>query len=63
MLIDIYNDYLIHKTTTNLDRFYFLATAGSGKALDCTACRTCERICPQNLEIVETMASISKMFD
>ena len=63
MLIDIYNDFLIHKTMTNLDRFYYLATAGSGKALDCTACRACERICPQNLEIVDTMTNISKMFD
>jgi len=63
MLIDVYNDFLIHKTTTNLDRFYYLATVGSGKALDCIACGACERICPQSLPIVETMANISKMFD
>jgi len=62
-LIELYNDYLVHKTMTNLDGSYNWMTEGSGKARDCTACGACEKICPQKLDIIDTMAKISKLFD
>ena len=62
-LIDIYNDYLVHNTATNLDGSYRWQTSSTGKACDCIACRVCEETCPQNIEIVETLAKISAMFD
>ena len=63
MIIEMYNNYLIHKTTTNLDGHYNWLTGGKWKAKDCTACGACEDICPQNLEIIDTIAKVSKMFD
>jgi len=62
-LINLYNDHLVHKTTTNLDGSYNWITSGGGKAKNCTACGACESICPQKLEIIETLAKISKLFD
>ena len=62
-LINLYNDHLIHKTVTNLGGSYNWLTGGSGKAKDCTACGACEKICPQNLEIIDTIAKISGLFD
>ena len=62
-LIEIYNDYLVHNTATNLDGSYRWQTSAAGKACDCIACRVCEEICPQSLEIVDTLAKISEMFD
>jgi len=62
-LINLYNDHLIHKTTTNLGGSYSWMTSGRGKARDCTACGECEKICPQDLPIIETMAKVSKLFD
>ena len=62
-LINLYNDHLIHKTTTNLGGSYNWITGGRGKARECTACGACESICPQNLEIIDTIAKVSKMFD
>ena len=62
-LIDIYNNYLIYNTTTNLDHGYRLWTSANGKAGDCIACEVCEDICPQDLEIVDTMKKVSAFFD
>lgn len=62
-IIDIYNDYLIHNITTNLGRSYMIWTRGAGKACDCTGCRACESACPQELEIVDTLAKASALFD
>ena len=62
-LLNLYNDHLIHKTLTNLAGAYTWMTGRRGKASDCTACGACENICPQNLEIVDTLAKISKLFD
>ena len=62
-LIDIYNNYLIYSTTNNLDHGYWMWTRNGGKAGDCISCRVCEGICPQKLEISDTMAKISALFD
>ena len=62
-LLDIYNSYLVHNTTTNLDHGYRLWTRNGGKAGDCVTCKVCEDICPQDLEIADTMTKISALFD
>ena len=62
-LIDMYNSYLVYNTTTNLDHGYRMWTRNGGKASDCVACRVCEGICPQKLEIVDTLAKVSALFD
>jgi len=62
-LIGVYNDYLIHNTTTNLAHSYRFCTSNGGKACDCIACRACEETCPQKLEIVDTLAKVSALFD
>jgi hypothetical protein len=62
-LINLYNDHLIHKTTTNLAGSYNWMTGGRGKAKGCTECGHCEDICPQDLDIIDTMKRVSKLFD
>ena len=62
MMIDLYNDYLVHNTTANIGRVYGLMTRNGGKADDCTACRTCEKLCPQKLDIVDTLVKVSGLF-
>ena len=62
-IIDIYNSYLVHNTTTNLGHSYRVWTRDAGKAGDCTACRACEGVCPQKLDIVDTLAKASELLD
>jgi len=62
-LIGLYNDFLRHKTETNLIGTYNWLTNGRGKTKDCTACGVCETACPQDLEVIDTMSKLSRMFD
>jgi len=62
-LINLYNDHMIHKTLANLAGSYGWLTGGRGKAHTCTSCGACEDACPQNLEIIDTIAKVSKLFD
>ena len=62
-LIDVYNSYLTYNTTNNLEHGYWMSTREGGKAGDCVACRVCESICPQKIEIVDTLAKTSVLFD
>ena len=61
-LIDLYNEFLVYKTTVNLSRRYGQITREGGKADECTACRVCEGICPQQLEITDTIAKVAEIF-
>lgn len=63
VVIETYNNYLVYNTRTNIDGFYQMVTRNSGKAKDCVACRVCEGLCPQNIEIVDTLAKASALFD
>jgi len=62
-LINLYNDFLVHKTTENLAGTYNWLSGGKGKAKDCTACGFCEDVCPQKLQIIEVLGKVSDMFD
>jgi len=48
---------------TNLAGSYAWMTGGRGKAKDCTSCGVCEAECPQKLEIIDTIAKVSEIFD
>ena len=63
MMIDMFNSYLVYRTVANLGEGYRMWTRNGGKACDCTACRACEDVCPQKLEIVDTLAQVSALFD
>jgi len=63
LLIDLYNEFLVHNTQVNMLGSYRWRCSNGGKAGDCVACRVCEEICPQKLEIVDTLCKISEMFD
>ncbi len=42
---------------------YKTAVDGAGKASDCIACRQCERVCPQHLEITKHLKTCADMFE
>jgi len=62
-LISLYNDYLIHRTVTNLDERYRRITKGTGKAGDCAGCRVCEGSCKNRVKIYNTMEKIVALFE
>ena len=62
-IMQLYNDYLVHKSAINLDRPYGLSTRGGGKASTCTACKACEEICPQKIKIVDIISVAASLFD
>ena len=62
-LISLYNDYLAHKTLTNLDDRYMRLTADTGKAGDCAGCRVCEGSCRNNVRIADTIEKIAALFE
>jgi len=62
-LIGLYNDYLIHRTVTNLDNRYRWLTRDTGKAGDCAGCRVCEGCCQKNVRIADTIGKIAALFE
>jgi len=61
-LINLYNAHMTHKTMTNLAGSYGWISGGR-KANTCTKCGACEKACPQNLEIIDTLEKVSALFD
>ena len=62
-MIDTYNNYLIYKTTNNVEHPYRLWASNGGKAGDCTKCGLCEDICPQDIIVTEVLEKLSALFD
>ncbi|MDR2665486.1 MAG: aldo/keto reductase [Oscillospiraceae bacterium] len=42
---------------------YMWETGFGGKASDCVACAGCERVCPQHIEIIQTLKKAAEMFE
>ncbi len=58
-----YNDYLLYNNLPGAKRSYGFSTNGKGKASDCIACGACEGVCPQHIEIVETLKKAAGLFE
>lgn len=58
-LIGLYNDYLVHNTIENTAAMYRFFTDNVRNASICVSCYSCEKHCPQHIEIADTMAKIS----
>lgn len=61
----LYNSYRSTASSNHSSQYvyYLNMTARHGKAEDCIACRACEDVCPQHLEVSEYMKDVSKAFD
>jgi len=62
-LISLYNDYLVHRTVTNLGDSYRWLTRDTGKAGDCAGCRVCEGSCRQKVKIADTIEKIAALLE
>lgn len=63
ILISLYNDCLIYKTTDNSRHMYDMYTEDGTKASTCMKCKKCEERCPQRLRITDILEHISELFD
>ena len=62
-MMRLYSDYLVHKTTANIDHVYEITTRGGTSASACIECKKCEEICPQNIEITDILKKLAELFD
>lgn len=56
------NKHLGSAQTAQSAASYAAATKGCGNAADCIACRQCERVCPQHIEIADALARCAALF-
>lgn len=59
-VIALLNDAVLYDDVAGARSLYHLR--GIGKASDCTACESCEEVCPQGLPIVELMEEAVDLF-
>lgn len=57
------NQYIVYNNLTPVKRRYGMMTSKGGKASDCIACGNCELVCPQHIEIIDTLKRASSLFD
>ncbi|MCL2137444.1 MAG: aldo/keto reductase [Coriobacteriia bacterium] len=69
-IMDAMNDYIKYNNLQGARRQYGFATmpgpgggAPYGKSSDCTECGTCEKVCPQELEIMEIHKQAVALFE
>ena len=63
MLLGVYNDYKIVTNMAGALRRYRLSSRDGAPASACLACRSCENICPQHIEISRYMAEMADIFE
>jgi len=62
-LIELYNDYLVHKTAAGLGDRYRRLVRDTGKAGECAGCRVCEGSCGNKVKIADTIQRIAALFE
>ena len=59
----VYNEYCTHKNLARAKDAYKITVPLFGeRASDCVGCRSCEKLCPQNIEISAWLNKIDEMF-
>lgn len=59
----LYNQYQIFGEKSNSRGYYQSYANSGGRAKDCIGCGTCEKICPQHLDIAASMKEVAGIFD
>ena len=62
-LLGVYNEYRIFANMAGALRRYRLSSRDGAPASACIACRSCENICPQHIEISRCMAEMAEIFE
>ena len=61
--LDIYNNYLVYKTTDKVEQTYRMFSSWGAAASACVECGACETACPQALDIIGSLKKLSALFD
>ncbi len=59
----VFNDYLIYKDLTPVQRSYAWETRNSGKASCCIECGRCESVCPQSIPIIRELSRAASILE
>ena len=62
-LITLYNEYLVYRQIRSIGYTFDEATMGGRLPSTCTACRSCEKHCPQHIEISEIMLKTATAYE
>ena len=62
-LMNLYSNYLIYKTTANINHVYRIHTKDGSLASTCIQCKKCEDICPQGIEITDILKNLADLLD
>lgn len=62
-IFSAYNKLKVYGNKEFTKKQYDETTAGKGKASDCIQCGQCESVCPQHINIIETLKEASEAFD
>ncbi|MDL2246163.1 aldo/keto reductase [Methanobrevibacter sp. OttesenSCG-928-K11] len=57
------NDYLVYNDIYMAKGKYYWETLNVGKASDCDECGNCEKICPQNIQIITELKKSAKLLE
>ena len=62
-LIELYNEYMVYNQTKSIGYQFEFVTTGGRFPSKCTACRTCEKHCPQRITISDIMSETAAVYE